>query len=116
MATYDVGNPYETFAIEDDEVYEFCPVDYCTIQMHQSEDADLQQLFNDRKYHRKMFHNKSLIMKLTAEGDRIVVPQSLQQQLVKWYHVFLVHPGMTRLEAIIRTQFYFKGLRTLVHN
>ena len=34
LATYDVGNPYETFVIEDDEVYEFCPVDYGTIQMH----------------------------------------------------------------------------------
>ena len=114
LSTYTLDNPYELFAVENTDICEQCPVDYSMIRMHQINDQQLQNCRNTPGYSYRIFHKSKLLIKRTLEGDRIVVPTTLQTALVKWYHTFLIHQEMNRLESTIRAQFYFKGLRTLV--
>jgi Integrase zinc binding domain len=53
---------------------------------------------------------------LICYKNKIVIPESLQKAIVKWYHMQLCHPGETRTERTIRQHFWFKNLRELVHN
>jgi hypothetical protein len=48
---------------------------------------------------------------LITYGDKVVIPKPLQGRIVAWYHLYLAHPGMTRLEASIRTLFTWKDMR-----
>lgn len=108
-------DPYEIFAIEEDNnLFDQCPVDYKIIYQQQQRDQPLQLLLQQGIYKSKTYHRYSLAIMSTKEGSRIVVPATLQTPLVKWYHQFLAHPGITRLEATIRQQFTFKGLSTKV--
>ena len=39
------------------------------------------------------------------------MPQALQQQrIIAWYHLYLRHPGETRMEATLRKSFYWPSL------
>jgi hypothetical protein len=40
--------------------------------------------------------------------DKIVVPQSLQRQIVDWYHTMLAHPGKTRTIKTIEQHFHWQ--------
>ena len=40
-----------------------------------------------------------------------VIPQKLQKYVVKWYHTYLLHPGLDQTEAIILQHFYWSGLK-----
>ena len=42
--------------------------------------------------------------------DKIVVPQSLQRQIVDWYHTMLAHPGKTRTIKTIEQHFHWQTL------
>jgi len=92
-----------------------CPVDYKIIHQKQQFDQSLQFNLQQNLCSLKKFHRYNLIVASTKNGVRIVVPTSLQKPLVKWYHEFLSHPGITRLESTIRQQFTFQGLSAKVH-
>ena len=34
-------------------------------------------------------------------GGKILIPQKIQKYIVKWYHKYLLHPGLDRTEAMI---------------
>jgi hypothetical protein len=34
--------------------------------------------------------------------NKIYIPQSLRKRIVWWYHTYLQHPGITRMEATLR--------------
>ena len=46
---------------------------------------------------------------ITYEG-KIVIPQLLQKYVVKWYHTYLLHPGLDRTEAMICQYLYCPGI------
>ena len=52
-------------------------------------------------------------MAIVILQKKIVIPQSLQKQVVDWYHLHLCHPGTctTRTEATIKQHFYWKNIR-----
>ena len=48
---------------------------------------------------------------LIHERGKILVPISLHDRVLDWYHTMLVHPGETRMEASIRSVYTWKNLR-----
>ncbi|UYV71445.1 hypothetical protein LAZ67_8003244 [Cordylochernes scorpioides] len=48
--------------------------------------------------------------------DRIIVPPSLQQQLISRAHESLGHPGISSMARVISTQYYFKGIIGQIKN
>ena len=48
---------------------------------------------------------------LLHERGKILVPASLHNRVMDWYHTMLVHPGETRMEASIRSVYTWKNLR-----
>ena len=51
---------------------------------------------------------------LICKDDKIVIPESLQNRIVDWYHTMLSHPGINRTEESIRQHFYWPRLREIV--
>ena len=54
------------------------------------------------------------IIELVTYNDKIVIPQKLQKYVLKWYHTYLLHPGLDRTEAMICQHFYQLGIREAV--
>ena len=46
----------------------------------------------------------------------MVIPTSLQQRAVAWYHHYLQHPGNTCLEETLCLSIYWKGIRKTVQS
>ena len=44
---------------------------------------------------------------LITYNDKIVIPKKIQKYAVKWYHLYLLHPGLCRTEAISHQYFYW---------
>jgi hypothetical protein len=65
---------------------------------------------DDTLYTYKVVEDVDLIHK----NNRILVPQSKQQQVLDWYHNILVHPGETRMINTIKLVFTWDGLNTQV--
>ena len=54
--------------------------------------------------------------RLFVHKDRIVVPRTLRNTMMQWYHESLLHPGMNRMKATIKSNFYWKGMDTDIEN
>ena len=92
------------------------PLTYKLIASEQQKDKDLLcQLKNNPSYIVKKFHGGGKTRALITLNDKIVLPTSLQERAVNWYHTTLCHPGETRTEQTLRQHFVFKNLRKLVH-
>ena len=51
---------------------------------------------------------------LICKDDKIVIPESLRNRIIDWYHTMLSHPGINRTEESIRQHFYWPKLREMV--
>ena len=49
---------------------------------------------------------------LLYKGTRLVIPSSLQSEIVTWYHHYLLHPSHTRLEETIAISMYWRSLHS----
>ena len=47
--------------------------------------------------------------------DNLVIPPILQSYILNWYHKYLLHPGMDRMESIILQNCYWPFIREAVH-
>jgi hypothetical protein len=80
------------------------PLDFVMISSHQEADIHLQlikQSNNDYKIH-IISHTPIIYL-----CNKIVVPQSLQRQIVDWYHTMLAHPGETLTIKTIEQHFHW---------
>lgn len=92
------------------------PLTYKHIAAAQQLDtALLNKLKHDSNYTVTTFHGGGKKRSLITHFNKIVLPVSLQQHAVNWYHTILCHPGETRTEQTLRQHFTFKGLRDMVH-
>ena len=48
---------------------------------------------------------------LVKDKSRLVIPKVLQARAVQWYHHYLQHPGISRLEETLVAVMYWSGLR-----
>jgi Integrase zinc binding domain len=73
----------------------------------QHEDTQLLEIaHNNQEYSTKtLLHHPVIHYK-----NKIVVPQSLQKQVIKWYHNTLLHPRINRTTKGINQHFHWKNL------
>jgi hypothetical protein len=55
-------------------------------------------------------------IKVFCKDGKLLIPTSLQQRAVAWYHHYLQHPGNMHLEETLCLLMYWKGLRTTVQS
>jgi hypothetical protein len=52
--------------------------------------------------------------KVLCKNGKLIIPTSLRHREVSWYHHCLQHPGHSRLEEMMRSVMYWKGMRTTI--
>jgi hypothetical protein len=79
------------------------------IHKEQEKDKKLQKDIkkNVHKYKTRTIEGVELI----TRHKLIVIPKTLQNRIVAWYHHYLAHPGMTRLEATLRETMTWHNMR-----
>jgi hypothetical protein len=45
---------------------------------------------------------------------KMCIPQSLRKRIMWWYHTYLQHPGITRMEATLRQNLTWLNVRKVV--
>ncbi len=50
--------------------------------------------------------------KVLCKNGILMIPTSLRHRAVSWYHHYLQHPGHSRLEEMMRSVMYWKGMCT----
>ena len=54
--------------------------------------------------------------RLYVYNDRIVVPRELRSAMLNWYNESLLRPAMNRMKAMIKANFYWKGMDANIEN
>jgi hypothetical protein len=98
-----------TFLLESEVKEEKFPMNTLLIQKEQEKDKKLQQDIqkNVQKYKKRKIEGAEIV----TQNKLIVIPKTLQQRIVAWYHHYLAHPGMTRLEATLRETMTWPNMR-----
>ncbi|KAG7345551.1 reverse transcriptase RNA-dependent DNA polymerase [Nitzschia inconspicua] len=97
------------------EEIETFPLRFETLHNSQLQDAAVQQLRDQEGYGMEEFYGFEFVCKTYPEQDpRIVIPEALVNDAIKWYHYVGGHVGSTRLYQTLSTHFYFKGLEQQV--
>ncbi len=52
--------------------------------------------------------------KVLCKDGKVIIPTSLCQRAVKWYHHYLQHPEHSPLEETMRSVMYWKGMHTTI--
>ncbi|MCP4747563.1 MAG: hypothetical protein GY874_15700, partial [Desulfobacteraceae bacterium] len=101
----------DVFANTEGNENDIYPPTVSEIAQAQKNDPKLKGLF------RKGPEIKDISVKVIDETDilvyknkRLVIPDSMQSQVVQWYHHYLMHPGAVRLEETLRAAMYWKNL------
>ena len=68
--------------------------------------------YNTGMYQEGSFNEGSNIyLKLITCKDKIVITSILQSYVLNWYHMYLLHTGMDRMEAMIKQHLYWPDIR-----
>jgi hypothetical protein len=98
---------------EEEEVY---PLTLSEIADAQRKDQELKAYFKKNAImpHKDMVFQLIEDSKVLCKNGKLMIPTSLCQRAVKWYHHYLQHPGHTRLEETMRSVMYWKGTLTTI--
>ena len=90
-------------------------LDVRMFDQHQKQDKTLQTKVNkelEKHPNGNTYTTKEVEgIELIHENDKILVPATLQERVLDWYHTILVHPGENRMEQSIRSIYTWKGLK-----
>jgi hypothetical protein len=105
----------ECFGVEDldDNVF---PLTYKLIDKEQQSDKQLLKALKSGLYSIHAFCGGGTKRDLICHNGKIVIPTSLRQRTVEWYHQYLLHPGLNRTEESIRQHLTWPTLRDDVRN
>jgi hypothetical protein len=92
---------------DEDAIY---PLTTREIAVAQKHDTELNPIAKKYGYTIQPVENTKVLCK----DGKMVIPASLQQHAVAWYHHYLQHPGNTHLEETLCLSTYWKGLRKTV--
>jgi hypothetical protein len=101
------------FASRKDIELETFPMNPQLIEREQQKDKQIQHSKQKSPTHYGEMKVERATL-ITHDG-KIVLPKSLTERVIDWYHTYLVHPGETRMEATLRQLFTWPGLRNDVH-
>ena len=99
---------------EEDKIY---PLPTEEISEAQQADGTLKHLFM-----RNAVIDQGLEIKLiqittcVCKDGRLAISKPLKVCIVKWYHLYLQHPGHTCLEEMMNAAMYWKGMRTTIRS
>ena len=94
---------------EDEEIF---PITVREIAEEQQKDKAILDLCNNENFTKLLIENTEVLCK----DGKLVIPKSLQAQVVQWYHHYLQHPGHSRLEETLRSAMYWKSMRTTIRS
>jgi hypothetical protein len=97
------------FAGSEEVAFEMFPMKPALIAQEQKKDKKIRKNVNSNKQEFKLRHLEGINL-LTHQG-KIVIPDSLQGRVIAWYHKYLVHPGVNRMEATLRGLYTWTGMR-----
>ena len=86
------------------------PLTIKEIAMEQHSDKSLHALLSDDNYEMLLIENT----KVRCKNGKLVIPKSLQNQVVQWYHHYLQHPGKSCLEETIKAAMKWKSMCTTI--
>jgi hypothetical protein len=98
---------------EEEKVY---PLTLTEIADAQHKDQELKAYFKKKATMPQKDMGIQLIedTKVLCKYGKVIIPTSLCQQAVKWYHHYLQHTGHSRLEEMMRSVMYWKGMHTTI--
>ncbi len=87
---------------EEEEVY---PLTLTEIADAQRKDQELKAYFKKNAImpHKDMGTQLVEDTKVLCKKGKVIIPTTLHQRAVKWYHHYLQHPGHSRLEETVRS-------------
>ena len=94
------------------EVDSIHPLTTRVIVKAQQNDKDLINNAEKEVYSTQLVENINILCK----NGKMVIPKSLQQHMVAWFHYYLQHPGTKRLKETLCLSMYWKGLRMTVQS
>jgi hypothetical protein len=107
----------EAFAVEDESDFptEY-PLSYKQIAYEQKELPELQQKLRDKPtvYKVSEYKHSDSTFDIVTRNDKIVIPLALQRRATEWYHLYLLHPGETRMELTMGQHYCWKGMRNTI--
>ena len=62
------------------------------------------------KYKKSSFCGSRNTIELVTYNGKIVIPQKIQKYIVKYYHTYILHPGLDRMWAVIFQHLYWPGI------
>ncbi len=88
---------------EEDVIY---PLSVKKIALAHEDNSVLKKLSKTDKYSTHLVEGTQVLCK----DGKMVIPKDLQRREFSWYHHYLQHPGHTRLEEMLNTAMYWKGM------
>ena len=109
----------ELYALEEDALPEDAfPLSYLLLGQEQAKDKKILTETKKAKSRYKItpFTGGGKTRDLICYNNKIVVPQSLQSRIVRWYHEYLGHPGINRTEETICQHLWWPKMRNQITN
>jgi hypothetical protein len=78
------------------------------IAREQKKDTHLEEVMNKSDKLSERIVERSTVI---TYDNKIYIPRSLRKRIVWWYHTYLQHPGITRMEATLRQNLTWPNLR-----
>ena len=88
---------------DEEEIY---PLTVSDIAEEQTKDKGLQQQRCASKFEETLIENTYVLCK----NSKMIIPTTLQNRAVAWYHHYLQHPGHSHLEENLKAAMYWKNL------
>ena len=113
----DISHIYVTLGDEEEEIY---PPTIAQIAEEQRRSRAYKPYFKSKKP-KKTKLDWQISLKfiddteiLVRDNERLVIPSTLQKNIMDWYHHYLQHPGETRFEETLKAVMYWPGMTTAI--
>ena len=88
------------------------PINLKLINQHQRKDSILMDKYKEGMHHKGLFFGGSNIdLNLKTYKDKINISSIFQNYILHWYHMYILHPGLDRMEMITCKNEYWPGNR-----
>ena len=82
---------------------------------YQRKESSLIDKYKYSTYHKVYFRGGiNIDLNFIMCEDKIVIPYILHNDVLHWYHTYLIHPGMDTTEGMTCQHFYYIGIRNAV--